>query len=217
MCNLSLVVGVTSPAWRLFGIACGVGLLITFGWLWLTRDRIDDAELGAVVFSDEVDVRLRRGPDDPFSFVSKTFGWPRLLIRKDTIAIRAPGVPKWLASTMMMNYTLDTADCELDVASIYRWHPLAPRRDEFVVLRTTDNRGWLELGIRPKTTSLADLKKELIHAGARPAGHFGTVKQQSGSPRSPEIVGTQAPSESEVKSRGRTAVHPMEGELSDEN
>jgi|SRR5579862_201327 len=163
------MVGVSSIAGTAFGIVCGVGLVASFVWLWWNRDRRTESELGPVVFSEEVRVKFRRGSKRPYSFVTRTFGWPRLLVHNGTIAIRAPGVPEWLGATMMMNYTLDAADCEIDVARIYRSHPLVPTRDEYVVLRTTDNRGWLEIGLRPRRVSLEDLQHELIGAGVQPA------------------------------------------------
>ena len=67
-----------------------------------------------------------------------------------------------------LNDTYDAADCEMDVAPIYRWHPFVPVKDEYVVLRTTDQRGFLEVGLRPRTVSVDDLQQELIRAGVHP-------------------------------------------------
>ena len=163
------VTGIASLVGALFAVVFGLAFLVMLGWLWLTRESRLESELGPVIFSDEVRVKFRRRPSDPFSFVTRTMGWPRLRVHEDTIAIRCPGVPLWLASVMMMNYTLEAADCEMDVRSIRRWHPLAGPLDKYVVLRTRDRRGWLELGFKPRTATLESLEQELVRAGAQPA------------------------------------------------
>jgi hypothetical protein len=170
------VVGITSLFGTLFAIACGVGILGSLLWLWRTRDRRREAELGPVVFSDDVVVKFRRRPDDLPSPVA----WPwgvRLLVYEDSIALRSRSIPRWLGSLMMMNYTFDAAACRMYVARISRRTWLPGPRDESVVLWTTDKRGWLEIALKPTTATLDDLQRELIRAGVRPADEPAPVEQ----------------------------------------
>lgn len=163
---------------QFFLILWGVLVICILGSVWRGRDRRPRFDLGPVVFSTEVAVKFRRGSHDPWSFVTRHFGWPRVLVHEDTIEIRCPDT-RWLGWANLMNQTYDAADCEIDVASIWRWHPLVPVRDDCIVLRTTDRRGFLEVGLRPRTTTLDDLRQELIRAGARPLGELASIGSQS--------------------------------------
>jgi hypothetical protein len=69
----------------------------------------------------------------------------------------------------LINGTYDAADCEMDAASIYRWHAAVPVRDGYVLLRTMDQRGFLEVAFRPRNGDLDGLQEEFIRAGVRPA------------------------------------------------
>lgn len=153
---------------QVFLIVWGVLAVSLIGWLWLRRDRRPKTDLGPVVFSIEVSVRFRRRGFGGYSFVTSHFGWPRLLVHEDnTIEINCPDT-RWMGWAKLINDTYDAADCEMDVARIYRWHPLIPVKDEYVILRTTDQRGFLEVGVRPRATALDDVQQKLIRAGVRP-------------------------------------------------
>ena len=166
MIEVVVVVGISGG--QLFVIFWGVTALGILGWFWRGRDRRPQRELGPLVFSAEVGVRFRQGRHQSYSFVTSHFGWPRLLVHEDnTIEISCPDT-RWMGWAKLINDTYDAADCEMDVARIYRWNPLIPVRDEYLVLRTTDQRGSLEVGFRPRTVTLDDLRQELIRAGVRP-------------------------------------------------
>lgn len=112
-------------------------------------------------------MRFRRSRTGSYSFVTRHFGWPRLLVHEDnSIEINCPDT-RWLGWAKLINDTYDASDCEMDVARIYRWNPVVPVKDDYVVLRTTDQRGFLEVGFRPRTATLDDLEQELIRAGVR--------------------------------------------------
>jgi len=165
-----VVVGISGG--QLFAIFWGLAVLVTLGWFWRGRDRRPKRELGPVVFSAEVGVRFRRGPSDSYSFVTRHFGWPRVLVHEDTtIQIKCPDT-RWMGWMNLINDTYDAADCEMDVDRIYRWHPFVAVKDEYVVLRTTDQRGFLEVGFRPKTVTLDDLQQELVRAGVHPVNEL---------------------------------------------
>jgi len=153
-------------------LTSGLGICGVVGWLWSTRDRRSDAELGAVIFSDDVHVKARRRPGDRFGSFHTPSGWVRLFVRENTIAIRWLGAPRWLGALLLMDYTLDGADCEVGVAEV-RDNLALSRAErtgaEYVILRGWDSRGWLELAMRSRITSVEDLKRELVRAGVRPS------------------------------------------------
>jgi hypothetical protein len=170
MIEVVVVVGINGG--QVFLILWGLGVLGTLWWFWRGRDRRPKRELGPVVFSAEVGVRFRRGPHQTYSFVTRHFGWPRLLVHEDnTIEINCPDT-RWMGWAKFINDTYDATDCEVDVARIYRWSPLVPVKDDYVVLRTTDQRGFLEVGLRPRNATLDQLKQALIRAGVRPANEL---------------------------------------------
>jgi hypothetical protein len=149
--------------------ACG-----SFAWLWFTRDRTAEVEVGPVVFSDDVWVRVLRGR--PYGIVRA-----RLLVGSGVIATRARGLPHWLARLMRMDYTLLASEFEVGLAPVSRRVRLASRAsvrssrypvewDNAVVLSGADGRGWLELELfRSRTARREDVQQALIGAGARPA------------------------------------------------
>jgi hypothetical protein len=161
-----VVVGISGG--QAFLIVWVAGVLATLGWFWRGRDRSPKREFGPVVYSAEVQLRFRRGPHQSYSFVTRHFGWPRVIIHEDnTIEINCPDT-RWMGWAKLINDTYEAADCEMDVARIYRWNPVVPVKDNYVVLGTTDQRGFLEVGLRPRTATLEELQNELISAGVRP-------------------------------------------------
>jgi hypothetical protein len=179
MIGVVVVLGISGG--QLFLIVWVVAAVCILGSFWRGRDRRPKRELGPVVFSAEVGVRFRRGPNDSYSFVTRHFGWPRLLVHEDTVEINCPDT-RWMGWANLINDTYDAADCEMDVARIYRYHPVVPVKDEYVVLRTTDQRGFLEVGFRPRTATLDDLQQELIRAGVRPVNELAPSLHHAPSP-----------------------------------
>jgi hypothetical protein len=155
-----------------------------FAWAWFRRDRTK-VELGPDVLA--VDMAAER--ISPSLFFPQVSGHVRLFVGNGTIATRTVQFggtfPGWLANFGLLTYTFRAADCEVDrplmgVSSFFVSHGKPS-----LVLRGTGRRGEVELALsRPSAVTswgqpewphwaeptLEDVQRELIRAGARPAG-----------------------------------------------
>jgi hypothetical protein len=161
-------------AFLVWGGACLVGLTAQS----LTRGRIPEVELGPVVFSAVVWVRVR-----PARFNTSGFGYVRLLVSEGTIATRTRLIPRFVAKLFGTDYTLSAADFEVGTSGVgsasrgiglVTWSfsvgPGQGMWDEAVVLKGPYGRGWLELEFfRSEKATPGEVQRELIRAGARPA------------------------------------------------
>jgi hypothetical protein len=161
------VIGVSGSS--LFAIAWAVSLGCALFWVWASRNRRSEKDLGPAVFSDDVHVKLRRRPDARYGFISTPSGLVRLTVHRDAIAVRCVGVPRWLGSVAGMNYTFDAATCAVAITRVGRRFGSPELGDEYVLLSTTDGRGFLEIGFKPRRATVQSLEQELIRAGARSA------------------------------------------------
>ena len=158
----------------LIAIVMGAVVLGGAAWVWFTRGRAPEPEVGPVVFSDDVWVRVVRGR--PYGIVRV-----RLLVGQEVIATRSRGLAHRLGKLMDMDYTLRASDFEVGVAPVTGRVKAAAQAsvrssgypvewDTAVVLRGPDGRGWLELEFfRSRTATREDVQRALIRAGARPA------------------------------------------------
>lgn len=156
-----------------------------FGWAWFHRDRMK-IELGPDVIA--VDMAAQR--ISPSLFFPAVSGRVRLFIGDGTIATRnvqfGGPFPGWLANFGMLAYTFRAADCEVDRPLMGVSSFMVSLGKPALVLCGTDRRGaQVELAFsRPSAVmswghpdwpqlaqpTLEDVQRELIRAGARPAG-----------------------------------------------
>ena len=159
-------------------IVMGAIALGGVAWVWFTRDRRAELELGAV---DDVWFRVLRGPS--YGVVRA-----RLLVGPDTITTRCRGLPHVFARLMEMDFTLRASDFEVAVAPVSRRVRAVSRAsvrsrryptewDAALLICGADRRGRLELEFfRSRTAAREDVREALIRAGARSADELAPVQ-----------------------------------------
>jgi hypothetical protein len=116
-------------------------------------------------------------PPYPFGLLSAS-GQVRVSIDEGTIAIRSHGFLGWAESLGMLDHTFRAADCEVDRPLMGVSSFFAGRGEPSIVLRGTDSQGAIELALSEPTAvefewqqpTVEDVQRQLILAGARPAG-----------------------------------------------
>jgi hypothetical protein len=68
---------------------------------------------------------------------------------------------------LSLDLTVDLPGSEVEIAKI-NTHNWVPGAEDYVLLRGTDSRGWIELALRPREANVERLRQELIRHGARP-------------------------------------------------
>lgn len=159
----------------------------TFAWAWFRRDRTK-LELGPSVYAVDIWAEVINPPS---LFFPQARGHVRLFAGEGTIATRSlrfgATTSGWLDSFGQLTFTFRAADCEVDRPLMGVTSFLVSHGKPSIVLRGTDRRGEVELALaRPSAAafewqprpgpvtqpspSLEDVQRELIRAGARPAG-----------------------------------------------
>jgi len=165
-------------AWWVTFVIWGAFVLTGLALQKLRRGRVDEVDLGPVVFSVVVWVRVR-----PARFNTSGFGYVRLLLGERTISTRARFVPRFFGKLNGINYTLRAADFEVGIApstfaarglSRVTWSfSVGPGQgvwDKAVVLRGNHGQRQLELEFfRAEKVTREEVQRELVRAGARPA------------------------------------------------
>jgi hypothetical protein len=145
-----------------------------FGWLWIHRDRTE-IDLDSMVFSDEL--RIEVGYVDPpvlFGLLGSVTGRVRLLVGPGTIATRGMPSGGLMASGFrtpgtfgLFDFTFPAEDCEVERPRMGQSSFFVSLGKPAFVLRGDDGRRKAELVFSRPDTSLDDVQRVLIWAGAR--------------------------------------------------
>jgi hypothetical protein len=144
------------------------------GWLWFHRDRTA-IDLDSIVFTDELRAELRNvDPPLLLGLLGSVRGQVRLLVGPGTIATRGTTSQGVRISTFgtpgtfgLLDYTFAAEDCEVERPRMGQSSFLVSLGKPAFVLRGNDGRRTAELVLSRPGTSLEDVQRALVWAGAR--------------------------------------------------